>query len=88
MDVKAIATKFFAAYDAHDVEGMLALCADDAQGRYTPYGRNSVVPILGGLDGIWRAFPQAVPNFRVEVVEALGERAGRIHTPRLFLAFQ
>ena len=25
-DVKAIAQKFFAAYDAHDVEGMLALC--------------------------------------------------------------
>jgi steroid delta-isomerase-like uncharacterized protein len=73
MDVKAIATKFFAAYDAHDVEGMLALCADDAQGRYTPYGRNSVVPIRGGLDGIWRDFPQAVPNFRVEIVEVLGE---------------
>lgn len=72
-DVKAIAKKFFAAYDAHDVEGMLALCADDAQGRYTPYGRDSAVPIRGNLDGIWRAFPQAVPNFRVEVVEMLAE---------------
>ena len=72
-DVKAIARKFFAAYDAHDVEGMLALCADDAEGRYAPYGRDSVVPIRGGLDGIWRAFPQAVPNFRVEVVEMLAE---------------
>jgi steroid delta-isomerase-like uncharacterized protein len=72
-DVKAIAKKFFAAYDAHDVEGMLALCADDAQGRYVPYGRDSVVPIRGGIDGIWRAFPQAVPNFRVEVVEILAE---------------
>jgi len=70
-DVKAIAKKFFAAYDAHDVEGMLALCADDAQGRYAPYGRNSLMPIRGGLDGIWRAFPQAVPNFRVEVVEMM-----------------
>ena len=70
-DVKAIAKKFFAAYDAHDVDGMLALCADDAQGRYAPYGRDSVVPIRGSLDGIWRAFPQAVPNFRVEVVEML-----------------
>jgi len=29
----------FAAYDAHDVEGMLALCADGAQGRYLPYGK-------------------------------------------------
>jgi ketosteroid isomerase-like protein len=73
-DVKAIAKEFFAAYDAHDVEGMLGLCADGAQGRYTPSGRDSVVPIRGGLDGIWRAFPQVVPNFRVEVVEMLAER--------------
>ena len=110
-DVKAIAKKFFAAYDAHDVEGMLALCATDAQGRYAPYGRDSVVPIKGSLDGIWRAFPNAVPNFRVEVVEMLAEGntvvpdrderthtsrcpwhckegAGRIHPPRLFLAFR
>ena len=73
-DVKAITRKFFAAYDAHDVDGMLAHCADDAQGRYAPYGRNSVVPIRGGLDAIWRAFPQAIPGFRVEVVETiLGE---------------
>jgi steroid delta-isomerase-like uncharacterized protein len=72
-NVKAIAKQFFVAYDAHDVEGMLALCADDAQGRYCPYGRNSVVPIRGGLDAIWHAFPQAVPGFRVEVVEILAE---------------
>jgi ketosteroid isomerase-like protein len=73
-DLKTIAQRFFAAYDAHDVEGMLSFCADGAQGRYAPYGRNSVVPIRGGLDAIWRAFPQAVPNFRVEVVEIiLGE---------------
>jgi steroid delta-isomerase-like uncharacterized protein len=72
-DVKTIAQKFFAAYDAHDVEGMLALCADEARGRYVPYGRDSVMRIRGGLDGIWRAFPQAVPNFRVEVVEMLAE---------------
>jgi steroid delta-isomerase-like uncharacterized protein len=70
-DFTSITRQFFAAYDAHDVEGMLALCADDALGRYAPYGRNSVVPIRGGLDAIWRAFPQAVPNFRVEVVEML-----------------
>jgi ketosteroid isomerase-like protein len=72
-DLKAIAKTFFAAYDVHDVEGMLALCTDDAQGRYVPYGRDSVVPIRGGIDGIWRAFPQAVPDFRVEVVEMLAE---------------
>jgi len=71
--VRVIAKTFFAAYDAHDVEGMLALCADDAQGRYCPYGQESVMPIRGGLDGIWRAFPQAVPGFQVEVIEMLAE---------------
>jgi steroid delta-isomerase-like uncharacterized protein len=70
-DLKAIANKFFAAYDAHDADGMVALCADEAVGRYAPYGRNSVVPIRGGLDAIWRAFPQVIPDFRVEVVEML-----------------
>src|SRR5258707_13458192 len=66
-----IAEKFFTAYDAHDVDGMLALCADGAIGRYAPYGRGSVVPIRGGIDLIWRAFRNAVPNFRVKVTEML-----------------
>ena len=63
--------KFFAAYDAHDVEGMLAPCADGAQGRYLPYGKNSSMPIRGGLEKIWRGFPQAVPDFGVEIVELI-----------------
>ena len=70
-DLKSIAQSFLTAYDAHDVEGMLAVCADGALGRYAPYGRKSVVPIRGGLDAIWRAFPQAVPGFRVEVDEMI-----------------
>jgi ketosteroid isomerase-like protein len=70
-DVKAITKQFFAAYDAHEVEGMLALCADDAQGRYLPYGKSSVMPIRGGLEMIWRGFPQAVPDFRAEIVEMI-----------------
>jgi steroid delta-isomerase-like uncharacterized protein len=77
-DVKAIAQKFFAAYDAHDVEGMLALCTDDAQGRYLPYGKNSVMPIRGGLEKIWRGFPQAVPDFGVEIVEMIQAEANSI----------
>jgi hypothetical protein len=32
-DLKAITKNFFAAYDAHDVESMLAVCADGALGR-------------------------------------------------------
>ena len=70
-DLKSIAESFFTAYDAHDVDGMLAVCADGALGRYAPYGRNSVVPIRGGIDAIWRAFPQAVPGFRVKVDEMI-----------------
>jgi hypothetical protein len=50
---------------------MTALCADDALGRYAPYGRESVVPIRGGIDVIWRAFPHAVPDFRVKVIEMI-----------------
>src|SRR5580692_10330943 len=67
----SIAQQFFSAYDAHDVDGMLALCADGALGQYAPYGRESVVPIRGGIDGIRRAFPNAVPNFRVKVIELI-----------------
>jgi ketosteroid isomerase-like protein len=71
IDFTAAAHKFFAAYDAHDVDGMVALCADGAQGRYAPYGRESVMPIRGGIDVIWRAFPRAVPDFRVKVIETI-----------------
>ena len=70
-DLKAITKQFFAAYDAHNVDGMLALCADGAQGRYVPYGKNSVIPIRGGLEMIWRGFPQAVPDFGAEIVEMI-----------------
>ena len=70
-DLKAITKKFFAAYDAHDVDSMLTLCAEGAQGRYVPYGKNSVAPIRGGLEQIWRGFPQAVPDFGAEIVEMI-----------------
>jgi len=70
-DLKAITKKFFAAYDAHDVDGMLALCADGAQGRYLPYGKKSVMPIRGGLEQIWRGLLGAVPDFGVEVDEMI-----------------
>jgi hypothetical protein len=37
-DYVSTAQQFFTAYDAHDVDGMLGLCADGA------LGRNSVGP--------------------------------------------
>jgi hypothetical protein len=71
IDVKALTKQFFSAYDNHNVDGMLALCADGAQGRYLPYGKNSAMPIRGGLEQIWRGFPQAVPDFGAEIVEMI-----------------
>ena len=79
-DLKSITQQFFAAYDAHDVDGMLAFCAEGALGRYAPYGRDSVVPIRGGIDVIWRSFPQAVPGFRVEVIEIILGEANTVVT--------
>jgi ketosteroid isomerase-like protein len=70
-DLRATTERFFAAYDAHDVEGMLTLCADGAQGRYLPYGKNKVMTIRGGLEKIWRGFPEAVPDFEVEIAEMI-----------------
>ena len=52
--VKAIAKRFFAAYDAHDVEGMLALCADDAQGRpHAHFLRFNTQDKISRLDAYW-----------------------------------
>jgi len=45
-DPKTIAQEFFAAYDAHDVEGMVACCADDAKAWYAPYGRGAFLVLL------------------------------------------
>jgi len=70
-DLKAIAQRFFGAYDAHDVEGMIALCADDARGRYVPYGRESIASHSGRDRRDLASFPQAVPDFRVEVIEMM-----------------
>jgi ketosteroid isomerase-like protein len=70
-DYSAAVEAFFSAYNTHDVDGMIALCAEGAQGRYLPYGRESVMPIRGGLEAIWRGFAQAVPDFGVDVVEMI-----------------
>ncbi|MDB5576559.1 MAG: hypothetical protein JWR80_1735 [Bradyrhizobium sp.] len=77
-DLKAITTDFFTAYNAHDADAMLGFCADGAQGRYVPYGKNSVMPIRGGLEQIWRGFPQAVPDFSVKVLEMIAGEGNTI----------
>src|SRR5260370_27520404 len=68
---KAVTRKFFGAYNAYDGDGMLAVCAEGAQGRFLPYGKKSVMPIRGGLEQIWRGLLGAVPDFGVEVDEMI-----------------
>src|SRR5580700_4204701 len=80
-DYVSAAQQFFTAYDAHDVDGMHGLCADGALGRYAPYSRESVVPIRGGIDVIWRVFPNAVPNFRVKVIELIPAERNMVVNP-------
>jgi hypothetical protein len=46
-DLKSITKKSFAAYDAPDVQGLLALCADGGQGRYHPSRTTTLLPIPG-----------------------------------------
>ena len=54
---------------------MLALFADDASGDTLPMAGTVWSLFVAALTPIWRAFPQAVPNFRVEVVEMLAAEA-------------
>jgi steroid delta-isomerase-like uncharacterized protein len=61
------ARRFFAAYAAHDVAGMLALFASGATFRYVPEGERGEGPITAAAD-IWRAFLAVMPDFAVEVV--------------------
>src|SRR5258708_34023805 len=76
-DGRASTRNVCAAYNGHDVDGMLALCADGAQGRYLPYGKKGLMPIRGGLEQIWRGLLGAVPDFGVEVDEMI-QAEGRI----------
>jgi len=46
-------------------------CADGAQGRYLPMARTVLCRSRGGLEQIWRGFPQVVPDFGVEIAEMI-----------------
>jgi steroid delta-isomerase-like uncharacterized protein len=70
-DYERILRAFFSAYDAHDIDGMLAFCAEGAQGRYLPYGRENIMPLRGGIEAFWRGFAEAVPDFAATVVEVI-----------------
>jgi len=63
---------------AHDVEAMTALCADDAKGRYAPYGASTSSRCGVGLNAFWKGFTQAVPDFHVEVSKCFKQKVTAI----------
>jgi ketosteroid isomerase-like protein len=83
----AVATvrEFFAAYRAHDVEGMVDLCTDDAGFRYVPFevwGRQRVlygegkVRTVGKV--IWTALIDAFPDLANAVTSLRADTDGNV----------
>lgn len=69
-----IAQRWFAAFNAHDLEGLLALYADDAE-HYSPKLKvrrpetNGVVTGKDALRDWWRDAFQRLPTLRYEVIK-------------------
>ena len=69
----ASARAFFDAYNAHDLERMLSLCADTAQLRYVPMGPLGSGPIRSIGRRIWSGMIAALPDLTVTVERAFGD---------------
>ena len=82
---EATVTGFFNAYRAHDVEGMIDLCTEDAGFRYVPFevwGRQRVlhgegtVGTVGKL--IWTALIHAFPDLTNAVTSLRADADGNV----------
>jgi len=62
---------FFTAYDAHDLMACSLFARMAHLDDMLRTAARAWLPIRGGIDVIWRAFPNAVPNFRVKVIELI-----------------
>lgn len=67
------AREFFAAYNAHDVDQMIAACAADAQLRYVPMGRHGQGKIRELGKAIWSGFIDTFPDLHVTVQSIFGD---------------
>jgi hypothetical protein len=71
---KAIALRWFAAFNAHDLEALLALYADDAE-HYSPKLKvrqpetNGLITGKAALRAWWRDAFDRLPSLRYEVVK-------------------
>ena len=67
------AQAFFAAYDAHNVEGMLNLCSSTARLRHVPMGPFETGPVRTVGRKAWSDIFSALPDLRVTVMTTLSD---------------
>ena len=72
---KAINTarSFFAAYDSHDVDKMVAACNENAKLRYMPMGSQGRGKVRELGKAIWPCFIDALPDLHVTVQSMFGD---------------
>jgi steroid delta-isomerase-like uncharacterized protein len=71
------ARTFFAAYDRHDVDGMLACCTPDATFEYVPYGEQGKGRMQDAAM-IWRGLIDAFPDFSVSLQNIMETNDGTV----------
>lgn len=67
------AQAFFAAYNAHDIDRMLALCSNIAQIRYVPMGPVGTGSVHTTGRKIWSGLITALPDLTVTVKSAFAD---------------
>jgi steroid delta-isomerase-like uncharacterized protein len=67
------AQSFFTAYNAHDVDKMLAGFSEDAQLRYVPMGRQGEGRVRTVGKTIWSGLLQTFPDLHVSVQRIFGD---------------
>jgi len=73
MTTTDVARSFFAAYNHHDVNRMLAECSDDAQVRYVPMGDQGTGPARDVGKNLWSGLIDAFPDLSVTVPNVFGD---------------
>lgn len=79
----AVATAFLTAYAEHDLERMVALCAEDATFDYVPLGDAGRGRVREAAVPIWRSYLDAFEGFRPEVQEVFEDAANRVAVARV-----
>lgn len=68
-----VARAFFMAYNAHDVDKMVASCGEDAQLNYVPMGRHGQGKVREVGRAIWTGLIDAFPDLTVTVQSIFGD---------------